>query len=63
MMQQKNRRTTMKHINIHQLNSSELQATRGGEYITCGNEGDLCTKLTVVTQAIEAHASHKVVLA
>lgn len=50
-----------KRMNIQQLRASELKATRGGDYITCGYEGDLCTKLTVVTLA--PNETHKVVLA
>jgi hypothetical protein len=49
-----------KHIAIHKLCNSELRATLGGEIITCGMDGDLCKKLSVV---VGMHDNHKVVLA
>ncbi len=50
-----------KHLHIHKLNNSQLRATKGGEIITCGLEGDLCKTLTVTTGF--ANKSHRIVIA
>lgn len=50
-----------KHFQIHQLNNKELKAVSGGEIITCGIQGDLCEKLTVVTAF--PNETHKIVVA
>jgi bacteriocin-like protein len=50
-----------KHFQVHQLNNNELKSVSGGEIITCGYEGDLCKKLTVVTGF--ANETHKIVVA
>jgi bacteriocin-like protein len=50
-----------KHFQVHQLNNNELKAVSGGEIITCGMQGDLCEKLTVVTGF--KNETHKIVVA
>jgi hypothetical protein len=57
-----NKVSNRKHLSIHKLRNSELKATRGGEIITCGMQGDLCKKLSVEVNAVQ-HDNHKVVLA
>ncbi len=52
-----------KHINVQNLNNTELKATTAGTIITCGLDGDLCKKLSVVTATLEQpNESHKVIL-
>ena len=49
-----------KHLHIHKLSNKELKVASGGEIITCGIEGDLCEKLSVVTGF--ANETHKIVV-